>query len=176
MNPLPKLMRVVEEFTVKVKLWLAGVPTPLLAVIVKGYAPAVPDAGVPLSVAVPFPLFLKVTPLGSAPDSDKDGVGVPVVVTVNVPTLPTVKVVLLALVIAGAWFIASVKPWLAGVPTPLLAVIVRGYVPPVPDAGVPPSVAVPLPLSLKVTPLGSAPVSDKDGVGVPVVVTVKVPA
>ena len=36
--------------------------------------------------------------------------------------------------------------------------------------------AVPLPLSTKVTRLGSVPVSDKVGVGEPVVVTVKVPA
>ena len=63
-----------------------------------------------------------------------------------------------------------------GVPTPLLAVNVREYVPPLPDAGVPPKVAVPFPLSTNVSPLGSVPVSVNDGVGVPVVVTVKVPA
>ena len=100
----------------------------MLAVKVRGYVPAVPDAGVPLSVAVPFPLFVKVTPLGSAPDSVRDGVGDPVVVTVKLPAVPTVNVVLLALVIVGAVRAAltvSVKLWLAGVPTPLLAVIVR---------------------------------------------------
>ena len=64
--------------------------------------PAVPDAGVPLSVAVPFPLVTNVTPLGSAPLSLTDGVGVPVAVTVKLPAVPTVNVVLLALVIAGA--------------------------------------------------------------------------
>jgi hypothetical protein len=64
--------------------------------------PAVPDAGVPLSVAVPFPLLTNVTPLGSAPLSLTDGVGVPVAVTVKLPAVPTVNVVLLALVIAGA--------------------------------------------------------------------------
>jgi len=159
-----------------VKLWLAGVPTPLLAVIVREYVPPVPDAGVPLSVAVPFPLSLNVTPLGGAPVSVRDGVGAPVVVTVKLPAVPTVNVVLLLLVIAGAWFTFSVKLWLAGVPTPLLAVIVREYVPPVPDAAVPLSVAVPFPLSLNVTPLGSAPVSVREGVGAPVVVTVKLPA
>ena len=100
----------------------------MLAVKVRGYVPAVPDAGVPLSVAVPFPLFVKVTPLGSAPDSVRDGVGDPVVVTVKLPAVPTVNVVLLALVIVGEVCVAltvSVKIWLAGVPTPLLAVIVR---------------------------------------------------
>jgi hypothetical protein len=38
--------------------------------------------------------------------------------------LPTVNVVVFALVIAGAWFTFSVKLWLAGLPTPLLAVMV----------------------------------------------------
>jgi hypothetical protein len=74
----------------------------LLAVIVIGYVPAVPAAGVPASVAVPLPLSLKVTGLGNGPDSLRAGVGEPVVVTVNVPAEPTVKVVLFALVIAGA--------------------------------------------------------------------------
>jgi hypothetical protein len=43
-----------------------------------------------------------VTPLGSVPVSLSDGVGVPVVVTVKLPAVPTVNVVLLALVIVGA--------------------------------------------------------------------------
>jgi hypothetical protein len=87
---------------VSVKLWLAAVPTPLLAVNVREYVPPVPDAGVPLSVPVPFPLSLNVTPLGSVPVSVSDGVGVPVAVTVNVPAVPTVNVVPFALVIVGA--------------------------------------------------------------------------
>jgi hypothetical protein len=62
----------------------------------------VPEAGVPANVAVPFPLSLKVTGLGSDPDSVSAETGVPVVVTVNVSAEPTVKVVLFALVIAGA--------------------------------------------------------------------------
>ena len=45
-----------------------------------------------------------------------------------------------------------------------------------PAAGVPERVAVPLPLSTKVTPVGSAPVSLSAEVGNPVVVTVNVPA
>ena len=45
-----------------------------------------------------------------------------------------------------------------------------------PAAGVPARVAVPSPLSTKVTPAGSAPVSVSAGVGNPVVVTVNVPA
>ena len=51
-----------------------------------------------------------------------------------------------------------------------------GYTPSLPAAGVPDRVAVPSPLSTKVTPLGSEPTSDKAGVGKPVEVTVKVPA
>ena len=70
-------------------------------------------------------LSTKVTPLGSVPVSVRVGVGVPVVVTENVPVAPTVNVVLLALVIAGAalgLFTVTVKAWVAGFPTPLLAV------------------------------------------------------
>jgi hypothetical protein len=72
-------------------------------------------------------LLTNVTPLGSAPVSVSVGVGDPVVVTVKLPAVPTVNVVLLALVIAGATcavFTVKVKAWLAGPPTPLLAVIV----------------------------------------------------
>jgi len=107
-----------------VKLWFAGLPTPLLAVKVSTNIPPLPDAGVPLKVAVPFPLFTNVTPLGSVPVSVRVGVGAPVVVTVKLPAVPTVNVVVFALVIAGAWFTFNVKLWLAAVPTPLLAVIV----------------------------------------------------
>ena len=100
----------------------------MLAVKVRGYVPGVvPEAGVPLSVPVPFPLSLNVTPLGSAPVSLSEGVGLPVAVTVKLPAVPTVNVVLLVLVIAGAVcavLTVRVKLWLAGVPTALLAVIV----------------------------------------------------
>ena len=51
---------------------------------------------------MPSWLSVNVTPLGRAPVSVIAGVGEPVVVTVNVPGLPTVKVALFALVIAGA--------------------------------------------------------------------------
>ena len=97
MDPVPEL-----ELTANVKLCVALGETPLLAVIVSEYVPPVPAAGVPPSVAVPFPLFVKVTPLGRVPDSLSAGVGDPVVVTVKLPAVPTVNVVLFALVIAGA--------------------------------------------------------------------------
>ena len=41
--------------------------------------------------------------------------------TVNVPALPTVKVVVVALAMAGAPLTVSMKFWIAPVPTPLLA-------------------------------------------------------
>jgi hypothetical protein len=166
------LMMAGASSTVSVKLCVALVPTPLLAVKVMEYVLPVPAAGVPLSTPVPG---LNVTPVGKAPVSLKVGVGVPVAVTVNVPAVPTVNVVVLPLVITGAVFTVSVKGWLAGVPTPLVAVKVMEYVPLVPAAGVPLSFPVPLPLSVKVTPFGSAPDSVRAGAGKPVVVTVKLP-
>ena len=73
-------------------------------------------------------MSLNVMPLGSVPVSVKEGVGVPVVVTENVPAVPTVNVVLLALVIAGAWvwLTVSVKLWDASEPNPLWALMVMG--------------------------------------------------
>src|SRR5947209_2468398 len=59
--------------------------------------------------------------------------------------------------------------------TPFDAVIVTGYTPPLAPEGVPASVAVPSPLSVKLTPAGSGPDSDNDGAGTPVVATVNVP-
>ena len=67
-----------------------------------------------------------------------------------------------------------VNVWLAEGPVPLDAVMVKLVVPAgAPGAAV--SVPVPSPLSTKVTPAGSVPVSDSAGAGLPVVMTVKVP-
>src|SRR5450432_3057896 len=86
--------------TVKVKLWVASIPMPLLAVKLIG---KVPEAdGVPLSVPVPLWLSVKETPPGSAPISFKSGVGNPVAVTAAEPATPAVKPALFALVMAGA--------------------------------------------------------------------------
>ena len=115
----------------RVKDWMAAGLTPFVAVIVTGYVPPEPGAGVPASVAVPSPLSLNLTPRGSPPFSDKPGVGTPVVVTVRVPAWPTAKVVWSALVIPGAWLTVRVKLWVASGPTPFVAVIVNGYGPPV---------------------------------------------
>jgi hypothetical protein len=147
----------------------------LLVVNVMGYVPAVPAAGMPAKVPVPFLLSKNVTPLGSAPVSVKDGTGKPVAVTGNVPAVPTVNAVLLALLIAGGWSTVNVKVCVASVPIPLWALTVIVYVPPVPAPGVPLRVAVPFPLSVKATPIGSVPDSLRLGAGKPVVVTEKVP-
>ena len=56
----------------------------------------------PARVAVPLPLSVSVTPDGRAPDSVIFAVGLPVVVTENVPCVPSVKVAESPLVIAGA--------------------------------------------------------------------------
>ena len=72
------------------------------AVMVIVYEPPLLAAGVPAMVAVPLPLLVKVTPLGSAPDSLSVADGVPVVVTVKEPLVPAVKVELVALVKIGA--------------------------------------------------------------------------
>ena len=125
---------------------------------------------------VPLPLSRNVTPDGSEPETASAGVGLPVVVTVNVPGLPTVKVVVAALVIVGPALTVSVKFWIAAGLVPV-AVKVSAYVPSVPAAGVPLNVAVPSPLSANVTPVGrAAPVRTMAGAGNPVVVTVNVPA
>jgi hypothetical protein len=85
--------------------------------------PPVVAFGVPANVPVPSPLLVNVTPPGNAtPPRAMDGAGKPVVVTVNVPGVPTVNVVALALEIVGASFTVSVK-FCAGVePTVLVAV------------------------------------------------------
>jgi len=75
----------------------------------------------------------------------------------------------------GSALTTRVKFCVPGVPAPD-ALIVNAYEPLEPTAGVPASVAVPSPLSVKVTPPGRGELPiDSDGVGTPVVVTVKVP-
>ncbi len=146
----------------------------MLAVIVIGYVPFVPAAGVPDRRAVSGPLPTRVTPLGRAPVSVKVTFGKPVAVTVNDPVVPTSKVVLLPLVIAGTDSTSNANDCVA-VLMELVAFIVSAYCPKFPEGTVPAKVAVPFPLSVKVTPPGSTPVSVIAGVGVPVVVTVNEP-
>ena len=59
-------------------------------------------SGVPTNVAVPSVLSINDSHVGNMPVVVKEAVGVPVVVTVKLPSVPPVKVVLAALVILGA--------------------------------------------------------------------------
>ena len=92
------------------------------------------------------------------------------VVTGKLKAVPTLAVYEPALVTAGIWSMVSVNPWVT-VPAALVAVTERSNTPA--RAGVPARVAVPLPLSTNVTPVGRAPVSSRAGSGVPVAVTGK---
>ena len=94
----------------------------------------------------------------------------------KLPAVPTVKVVLVALVIAGAWLTVRVKVWVALGVTPLAAVIVSVVVPAVPAAGVPRAWRSRCRCPRTSRRVGRSPVSLSAGVGVPVVVTVNVPA
>ena len=89
--------------TVSVKLWVALGAVPFAAVIVRGYVPPLPAAGVPPNVAVPLPLFVRVTPDGRVPVSEIVAAGKPVVETVKLAAAPTVKVTPAPVVIVGAW-------------------------------------------------------------------------
>ena len=67
-----------------------------------GEAAAVPDAGVPDNVAVPFGPGVNITPLGKvAPPSFNTDDGNPVVITVNELDAPSAKVLVFPLVNAG---------------------------------------------------------------------------
>jgi hypothetical protein len=80
--------------TVSVKPCVALGLTPFCAVIIMLYVPPVPPPGVPLRT----PALVNVTPVGRAPVSLNVGAGNPVAVTAKEPAVPTVKVVLFALV------------------------------------------------------------------------------
>jgi len=105
---------------VSVKDCVAFVPMPLLAVMVMVVTDA--PAGVPLIVAVPFPLSTKLIGLGNEPVKDSVGVGLPVVVTVKFPFTPTVNVVLLALVIVGCEWTVMVTVEVTLLPAELVTV------------------------------------------------------
>lgn len=82
--------------------------------------PLVPAAGVPESTSV---AVSKVTPDGSKPVLAKRGAGYPEDSIVNDPDDPTVKVALLALVMAGGSLTVSVTLCVAPDPTPFEAVM-----------------------------------------------------
>src|SRR5262245_22163682 len=83
--------------------------------------------------------------------------------TVKVPGWPVVKVTVGGLEIGGGGTTVSVKDCEAIGVMPLLAVIVNGKTPAA--DGVPIKVAVPSPLSTKVTPCGKVPVRFRFAVG-----------
>src|SRR5271170_387038 len=138
--------------------WVASGLSPLLAVIVTGKLPAGP-VGVPARVAVPSPLAVSASPAGSAPVSVTSGVGDPVVVIANDPAEFCVKSALDPLVMAGAApvFTVIVSESVAVLPEALLAETDTVSLPAA--AGSPEMVAVPYPLSTRLSPDGSVPVA-----------------
>ena len=132
-------------------------------------------------VAVPSPLSVKVDDGGGEnPLVENAGVGVPVVVNVKLKGSPVMAVADAALVKVGALASAtvSVKSWVnPGMFTPVLCADTAWYVPGV--CTVPDIVAVPSPLSTKLTPAGKAgtprptPESVRFGIGAPLDVTMK---
>src|SRR5581483_7703317 len=88
-------------------------------------------------------------------------------VAVKVAVWPNVGVVVVAAttVVVGDAPTCRVNACVASEPTPLCAVRVSGQAPDEPAGGVPLSVALPSPLSWRLTPLGSAPVLDTAGAG-----------
>ena len=140
--------------------------TPFFAVKTIGKVPVI--VGVPLRTPV---AVLNATPLGSVPLSEKEfGAGVPVAVTVKVPSVPTVNVVLFELVIVIGATTVSVKDCVALGTTPFCALIVTGYAPTAPATGVPLSTPV---IGFNPTPPGSVPEIEYVGAGDPVAVIVK---
>src|SRR5579862_9286659 len=149
---------------VTVRSWTACGAMPLSATIPIWYVPSlsgVPDNTPPVNVI----------PLGIVPVAVIVGAGLPVAVGVKVPLEPRGVEKELADVMTGASPTIKVNAWVASGKTPLLALIVIGKLPS--EVGMPASLAVPSPLSVKVTPEGGEPVSDRAAVGAPAVVTVK---
>jgi hypothetical protein len=88
--------------TVSVNVCVAAGATALSAFKAMVYVPPEPAVGVPDSVAAPPLDADRCSQLGNALVAEIVASGVPVLVTLNDPADPTVKVVLLALVIVGA--------------------------------------------------------------------------
>ena len=82
-------VRVLAGRTVNVKPRTASGGMPLVAVMMSGYVPAVPVAGVPLIAPV---TASKVKPVGSVPDNEKTGAGQPEEVIGKASKAPIVKV------------------------------------------------------------------------------------
>jgi len=141
-----------------------------VAVSITGNNPGATEV-VPDNVAVPLAPAAKLMPAGNVPVSVIVAAGDPLLVTANVNGAPTTAVAELALVICGTVETFRVSVWLV-TPTAFVAVNVTGNAWGASEV-VPDSVAVPLPRSVNVMPVGSAPPRVIAGVGEPVVVTVK---
>lgn len=89
----------------------------------------------------------------------------PVAVTVKLPATPAVKVVDAALVITRLPLITVKVNDCTTLEVELDAVMLSGNVPTLAELRVPEMVAVPLPLSVNVTPEGNAPDFVSDGAG-----------
>src|SRR5215469_5715587 len=89
--------------TVRVKVCWTVAPTPLSALMVIGYTPPEPTAGVPESSHSKGVGSVTVTPAGRLPVTENVGAGKPVAASAKLPAVPTVKVVLAPDVITGAW-------------------------------------------------------------------------
>src|SRR5581483_6009603 len=91
---------VAAALTVNVNVWVGLVPAAFAAVITKVAVPFV--AGIPLMVAVPSPLSVKVKPLTEVPVALSDAAGKPSDRIVKLLDWPTVKEVRSELTIVGA--------------------------------------------------------------------------
>ena len=142
--------------TVSAKGCIGALPTPLVAVnwIAIRVGLAEPAGGVPVSVPVPLPLSWKDAQAGRLA-AFSIGNGKPVVATVNDRGTPTAMLALAALVKTAFWSMVIVTACVVRELAPLLAVMTYCAVPPVPAAGVPVMVAMPVPLSVNTSPEGS---------------------
>ena len=109
--------------TVSVKAWVAVPECASVALMVIGYVPCVPDAGVPARV----PPAVRLTPEGRVPVS-VNVIGVsPIAVTVNVLAVVAVKVAAAADVMEGPVAVTvRVKAWVAVLECASVAVMVIG--------------------------------------------------
>jgi len=160
-DALAPLVKVGASFTVRVKFWVASGSKPLVAIKTSGYSPPLPAVGVPLRLAVPFRLSVKLIPPGKVPVKLNVGEGYPLLVKANDPGVPTKNVVLFELVIAGPSPMDKVRVWVASGFTPFDPVRETAYIPPSPATGVPLRVAVPSPLSIRVRLAGRAGLLEK---------------
>ena len=116
-----------------------------------------PAAGVPLNTPV---AGTKLTPEGKVPVKERVGVGSPLATTVKLPAIPSVKLVLSALVMEGGWLIVMLKFCVALGNVPFAAVTV--------PANVPEAVGVPerIPADVRLRPGGRVPAVTEKVMGV----------